>query len=76
MTLFRFGSDLALEIPMKTASIIVIGGSTVALSILQRIVRQFPENFPASIFVVSETYTKLAASQSLVDRRKPRLNQS
>jgi two-component system chemotaxis response regulator CheB len=32
--------------------IIVIGGSAGALGILQRLVGEFPENFPASIFVV------------------------
>src|SRR5262252_254061 len=36
---------------MKPASIIVIGGSAGALITLQNIVREFPENVPASIFV-------------------------
>jgi two-component system chemotaxis response regulator CheB len=37
---------------MNPAHIIVVGGSVGALSILQHIVRELPENFPASIFVV------------------------
>jgi two-component system, chemotaxis family, protein-glutamate methylesterase/glutaminase len=37
---------------LKPVSIIVIGGSAGALAILQRIVRDFPQNFPASVFVV------------------------
>ena len=32
--------------------IIVVGGSAGALGVLQHIVRDFPENFPASVFVV------------------------
>jgi len=37
---------------MKTTGVIVFGGSAGALNILQGIVREFPENFPASVFVV------------------------
>jgi two-component system chemotaxis response regulator CheB len=37
---------------MKPADIVVVGGSAGALGILQRIVRDLPENFPAAIFVV------------------------
>jgi two-component system chemotaxis response regulator CheB len=37
---------------MKPADIVVIGGSAGALSVLQRIVRDLPENFPAAVFVV------------------------
>jgi CheB methylesterase len=36
---------------MQPADFIVVGGSAGALSILQHIVREFPENFPAFIFV-------------------------
>lgn len=40
------------EVSMPPADIIVIGGSAGALGILQKIVKNFPEKFPASIFVV------------------------
>jgi two-component system, chemotaxis family, protein-glutamate methylesterase/glutaminase len=36
---------------MQPGNIIVVGGSAGALSILEKIVKDFPENFPASIFV-------------------------
>src|ERR1041385_5326768 len=37
---------------MAPNDIIVVGGSAGALPILQRIVKDFPDNFPAAIFVV------------------------
>lgn len=37
---------------MQPADIIVVGGSAGALGILLQIVRDFPENFPTSIFIV------------------------
>lgn len=37
---------------MHSGDIIVVGGSSGALPVLQHIVREFPENFPSSIFVV------------------------
>jgi hypothetical protein len=38
---------------MRPADTIVVGGSAGALSVLQQIVQDFPDNFPASIFVVA-----------------------
>ena len=37
---------------MKPADIVVVGGSAGALGILQQIVKDLPENFPAAVFVV------------------------
>ena len=53
------------EVPMNPAKVIVVGGSAGALSILLQIVKDFPEYFPASVFVVLHVSMPQVISLSL-----------